>query len=124
MDSRAQAAARRLFGDGLSIGVAVSHLEKNLSLIGEPHRLSVVLSLIRKIDQRSDTEKPLLGDFLRANFKFTRTSDLALKALPIRRIQTRTVGGAVGNHQAPRGQPRRPNLTEELGRCRNGSESF
>ena len=75
MDSRAQAAARRLFETGLPIGVAVSHLEKNLSLIGEPHRLSRCSFADPRIDQRSETEKPHLGDFLHADFKFTRTSE-------------------------------------------------
>jgi hypothetical protein len=74
MDSRAQAAARRLLETDVRSALRSRTSRKPFSH-GEPHRLSVVRSLIRKIDQRSDTEKPLLGDFLRAYFKFTRTSD-------------------------------------------------
>jgi hypothetical protein len=75
MDSRAQAAARRLLETDLRSALQTRTL-RNLSLAGEPHRLSFFApSLIRKIDQRSETEKPLSGDFLRAFLKFTRTSD-------------------------------------------------
>jgi hypothetical protein len=48
---------------------------RNLSLIGEPRRLSVARSLSPKIDQRSEAKKPHPGDFLRLDFKFTQTSE-------------------------------------------------
>ena len=75
MDSRAQAAARRLLETDFRSALRSRTLRK--TFLSPASRIACLFapSLIRKIDQRSDTEKPLLGDFLRAFFKFTRTSD-------------------------------------------------
>ena len=75
MDSRAQAAARRLLETDFRSALRTRTLRK--TFLSPASRIACLIadSLIRKIDQRSDTEKPLLGDFLRTNFKFTRTSD-------------------------------------------------
>ena len=75
MDSRAQAAARRLLETDFRSALRTRTLRK--TFLSPASRIACLFapSLIRKIDQRSDTEKPLLGDFLRGNCKFTRTSD-------------------------------------------------
>ena len=75
MDSRAQAAARRLLETDFGSALRTRTLRK--TFLSPASRIACLFapSLIRKIDQRAKTEKPLSGDFLRAFFKFTRTSD-------------------------------------------------
>ena len=75
MDSRAQAAARRLLETDFRSALRSRTLRKTFLSSASRIACLFALSLIRKIDQRSDTEKPLLGDFLRGHCKFTRTSD-------------------------------------------------
>jgi hypothetical protein len=73
MDTRAQAAARRLMR--LVVDLALRFNRESLPLIGEPLRLSCFTSADPNIDQQSDTEKPHPGDFLHGNRKFPRTSE-------------------------------------------------
>ena len=74
MDSRAQAASRRL------VAVEMRFALRSFTCAAFLSSASRIASrgaraLLPKIDQDSGTEKPHPGDFLRADLKFTRTSE-------------------------------------------------
>jgi hypothetical protein len=52
-----------------AIGVAILHV-RNLSLIGAPLRLFRISLALTTLRQRSESKKPLPGDFLQLSFKF------------------------------------------------------
>ena len=74
MGRRAYVAARS-WVEILKLLALRSFTLRNLSLTGEPLRLFDLALALTTLRQRSECEKPQVGDFLRTFFKFPRTGE-------------------------------------------------